>query len=770
MAKRDKTPKAGKAEEIFSVEDMTAMPANEFMSLIASIMSERGESYEKVIAAVANQDIQKHLESLDDYKTTCPECGGTVLRKNGKRNNIQRYRCLTIGEDGKPCNHAFTDLSGTILEKTRFTWKAWVEVVYQLINWNSVGVTQAVLAEDYYYPNADEKSIWLMRLKVMNALATLPSPTLSGTIQVDDTFLREVQKGSRKLFNPLPESFGIERVARTKEAGKVKVECGHQGNEFSAVTCAMDRSGKAVVRTLGSGALTYEAFSSFMDEHTDGISFLCSDGAPTIAKYCDIRNIPHYVYPSKYREMRKKNGYIDKPEFETKAQKRKRHKHNREITEPMWKDKTGPHMDNYPPAYSYDAFWRICGEQKLTINGINALHAAIKRRFEVGFRGVSTKYLPLYLALFEYLWNRGVIEVDEDEHARKRVVSHKEAEEILIEAVKARVNFTIKDVEEIRSKPPELGTVSKRKMGEIHKAVESAREALDEQNFVFPDDIGVEIGKTREYLAHLPEPRLFKICELVGLRQWRQQKNNRTMLIIRLVKEDGLKKAIEDERLAFSKAESGEVAEIKENRQAKHKNVKTLASDVSKIKMPACTAAAKDPTKKVYFLDTETTGTDPKKDEVLSIAIVSLDGTVLFDEMIKPRHTARWTDAEMKNGISPLDVADCPTMEAFADEIEAIVSEADYVCGWNIAFDIRMLLAAGVSVTDCDTEFVDLMMDYKNMWIKDHRGTKFPSFALEATAKRHKLSHDAHNALSDATVLIPLWRMLTGTEDDDMPF
>lgn len=764
MAKQKKTTKSAKAEKNFTAEELAAMPANELMSLLAGVMSQRNENYDKIIAGIANQDIQKHLDALDEHKTACPKCGGTVIRKNGKRNNIQRYRCLTIGEDGKPCGHAFTDLSGTIFEKTRFSWDAWVEVVYQLINWNSIAVTQAELSETYFYPNVDEKSIWLMRLKIMNALATLPSPKLSGIIQVDDTFLREVQKGSRKLVNPLPESFGIERIARNKDAKDVKVECGTQGNEYSAVTCAVDKSGHAVVRTLGSGALTYESFSSFMEEHTEGIAFLCSDGAPTIAKFCDIRNIPHYVYPSRYRDMRRKQGYVDKPEFETAAQKKKRKAQNREITEAMWKDKTGPHMDNYAQANSYDRFWKICGDHKLTINGVNALHAALKRRFEVGFRGVSTKYLPLYLALFEYLWNRGVVENDEDEHARKRIVSHKEAELILIEAVNTRVNFTAKDVEEIRSKPPEFGTVSKRKMGEIHKKVEAAREALDEQDFVFPDDTGIEIGKTKEYLAHLPEPRFYSVCELVGLRQWKKQKNNRTMLIIRLLKEEKLQQAIAEERLAFSKAEVGKVAEIAENRQSAHKNVQVLVKDIPTTRNTTCWSAAKDLTGKVVFVDVETTGTNPKKDEILSVAIVTLDGEVLFDETIKPRHTARWTDAETKHGISPLDVANRPTMEAFTSEIETILGQADYLVGWNVMFDIRMLLAAGVDVIGSQARFVDLMADYKQWWIKDHRGTKFPSFSLEATARRHAFRHDPHNALSDTTVLIPIWQMLTGFE------
>ena len=73
----------------------------------------------------------------------------------------------------------------------------------------------------------------------MKALSAIPSPVLHGTVQVDDTFLRDSQKGSRELYNPLPESFNTPRIPRNKKHRSVKTECGPQGNEYSAITCAM---------------------------------------------------------------------------------------------------------------------------------------------------------------------------------------------------------------------------------------------------------------------------------------------------------------------------------------------------------------------------------------------------------------------------------------------------------------------------------------------------------------------------------------------------
>lgn len=61
----------------------------------------------------------------------------------------------------------------------------------------------------YRYKNI--KTLWLWRLKLIHSIATLPQPTLTGNIQIDETFIRESQKGSRKLTSYIK---GEERKAR----------------------------------------------------------------------------------------------------------------------------------------------------------------------------------------------------------------------------------------------------------------------------------------------------------------------------------------------------------------------------------------------------------------------------------------------------------------------------------------------------------------------------------------------------------------------------
>ncbi len=99
----------------------------------------------------------------------------------------------------------------------------------------------------------------------------------------------------------------------------------------------------------------------------------------------------------------------------------------------------------------------------------------------------------------------------------------------------------------------------------------------------------------------------------------------------------------------------------------------------------------------VAFFDTETTGTDPQKDRIVEIAIVRvapgarrIDGPWTFridpTVPIPPEATA-------VHGISNEDVAGCPTFEAAAPKIRALLEGCD-LAGFNVLrFDLRLLEA-----------------------------------------------------------------------------
>lgn len=120
---------------------------------------------------------------------------------------------------------------------------------------------------------------------------------------------------------------------------------------------------------------------------------------------------------------------------------------------------------------------------------------------------------------------------------------------------------------------------------------------------------------------------------------------------------------------------------------------------------------------RVVVLDTETTGLNPKKDEVLSLAIVDGDGNELFYHLIKPLHRRWWSDASEVNGIEWNDVKDEIELEYYADEIREILNGADVVVGYNLVFDLEMLSASGLSELSLPSgiKTFDVMLEYSRI-------------------------------------------------------
>ena len=98
-----------------------------------------------------------------------------------------------------------------------------------------------VLEKDYGCTNINEKTVWLWRMKLIHSIANLPQPKLTGNIQIDETFVRESQKGSRELVSY------INGEKRTPRYGKAPSKYGITGAEFATITTAIDNRGYSIL-------------------------------------------------------------------------------------------------------------------------------------------------------------------------------------------------------------------------------------------------------------------------------------------------------------------------------------------------------------------------------------------------------------------------------------------------------------------------------------------------------------------------------------------
>lgn len=118
-------------------------------------------------------------------------------------------------------------------------------------------------------------------------------------------------------------------------------------------------------------------------------------------------------------------------------------------------------------------------------------------------------------------------------------------------------------------------------------------------------------------------------------------------------------------------------------------------------------------TKTKIVLNTETTGLDVEKDEILSLTIIDANGNVIFDEMFKPEKHRVWKKAEKINRITPEMVKDKKPFKDYITQIKTILGSHDLIIGYNISFDVNILRSNGVYVPE--EKLFDVMKYYSQI-------------------------------------------------------
>ena len=163
---------------------------------------------------------------------------------------------------------------------------------------------------------------------------------------------------------------------------------------------------------------------------------------------------------------------------------------------------------------------------------------------------------------------------------------------------------------------------------------------------------------------------------------------------------------------------------------------------------------------RVVCLDVETTGLDPRVDEVLQVALVRGDGEVSLSRYVRPEHHSSWPLAQRTHGISPSMVEGCPTLASLRPEIEEILEDMDLIVGYNVAFDLLFLQTADISFGNASV--FDVMREFAPVagrWDADRQRYVWVSLAYCATY--YGIPLRAHDALGDAQATLGcFWAMI----------
>lgn len=496
-------------QNIQNMNDLSAflstLSYNDFKTIVDEYSNKNNVSFDTQMEMMVTNSLESKLNDLN-INCSCPNCQSTIIVKNGKRKNgIQEYKC-------KECNKKFSRFTDTILEKTRWHWEIWLKVLEMTINNYSLEKMLNVLEQDYNCTNINIKTLWHWRLKLIHAVASLPQPKLTGVIQIDETFIRESQKGSRNLKSYINE----ERKARK---GRKPSKYGIMGAEFATVTTAIDNCGYSVCNVSCLGKLTTELFVDIFDEYLISPSYICTDANAIYNSYCELNDIPHYIKPSNYDKILENKDYFNKNSTEKEKILLSLYKEDK-IDKILNKDNL-----------SYLEFSKLKRNNDLNLARVNELHSEIKKFINISKTNVSTKYLNDYILFFNYLRNWKV-------RFGHFPSSKKDVEEIFKEILTQKINYKINEVKQQELELPQpTGKYMK-----MLKETTITMKTISNNEFRFNDEDNVSSFNKREYLLNIPQYKLYELARHYKIKKYRKLANWSIVSI--LTKEKDIDKTI----------------------------------------------------------------------------------------------------------------------------------------------------------------------------------------------------------------------------------
>ena len=160
-------------------------------------------------------------------------------------------------------------------------------------------------------------------------------------------------------------------------------------------------------------------------------------------------------------------------------------------------------------------------------------------------------------------------------------------------------------------------------------------------------------------------------------------------------------------------------------------------------------------------VDLETTGLDPKQDQIIEIGIQIFDSANMMDQfsMLIDPHLDVGIPAHITDltGITSDDLEGQPNIESVMLEVTKLL-EGKIIVGHNIGFDLGFLSAAGFELTGSafDTWELAYILDFDS-----------PDYSLDTLLSRHNIYRaQAHRALDDAKATAELFLRLSDFIDN----
>ena len=243
-----------------------------FLNMISELNHDQRVTVKNVID---NSDSMNYvcdiIENAFEENAKCPHCDSSMMKKNGFRSGLVRYRC-------KCCKRSFNALTGTPFAHLRKK-ELWLKYLQCMIE--SKTIRQSADDCDVHRNTSFR---WRHRF-LLEAHDTQPQ-LLSGIVESDETFFRKSEKGSKKLNRP-PHKRGKDNAKKglSKEQVCVVVMCDRSGNEADYIS--------------GTGPVSAKWIYSNLMQHISHDSILVTDGSSSFNSFCSNSEVEHKVVVNK---------------------------------------------------------------------------------------------------------------------------------------------------------------------------------------------------------------------------------------------------------------------------------------------------------------------------------------------------------------------------------------------------------------------------------------------------------------------------------------
>lgn len=331
-----------------------------------AMLSLEAESFEELALQQIAKSSGEVYNKYQKIHPLCPYCGNKdgVTKKTG-----YTYRCSA-------CGKSFTANHNSISSGTRCDALTWMKVLHGILHFDTIG-------QICDYCHIEKKTFYNLRNRLFYALQIfMDDVKLYGLIEVDNTFVKVSYKGMNLRYHDYPEDSVFEdasflpRPARHRGGAYLQSD---KNSNYICVFTAIDETGHTLARFSGIGVPSFRS----LNVHVPSNKFLLI--VPEIDPF-------HEFHRRREASQAKKPGdrslmIADKEQAIEKFAKRLQ-------------------IDFESHVYRIDGRQKKMAEGSHNVQRVNALHKRLVVFLQkTGY--VSSKYLPGYLLLFEFMENTG---------------------------------------------------------------------------------------------------------------------------------------------------------------------------------------------------------------------------------------------------------------------------------------------------------------------------------------------------------------------------